>query len=337
MQKTLDTKLANIHAHPYAAKDFILADAKDADMGGGIRAPGWAWLASGQERLRNLAEYREQMREVLRQGLVDILLMSASSNELLNFEERLFDESPVTPAVRANDATDIHLARGSSYATAASRPFRSAALEHIQFGRQAGFQVELAPGCNLGLYSVTFNNDLERDLQTMEAYREFRLEAEKKRLWHFLEVFDPNVPGAVAPELVGHFVNDQIARLLAGVPKSSRPLFLKIAYHGPKCMEELAGYDPHLVPGILGGASGTTHDAFHLLAEARKYGARAALFGRKINNAEHQLTFIQYLRRVADDAVGPKEAVVAYHGDLLKLGIKPRRELEKDLELSQPV
>lgn len=336
MLKTLDIKLANIHANPSSSKDFILADAKDADMGFGIRAPGLAWLPQGQERLRSLKEYREQMREVLRQGLVDILLMSATSNEVLNFEERLFDNSSVTAAVRANDATDIHLARGSSYALSPSRPFRSPAIEHIQYGRLDVSEHGRTPGCNLGLYSMTFNNDIERDLETLEAYREFRIEAEQKGLRHFLEVFDPNVPGAVAPEFVGRFVNDQIARLLAGVPRSSRPLFLKIAYHGPQCMEELAGYDPHLVPGILGGAAGTTHDAFHLLAEARNYGARAALFGRKINNAEHQLTFVQYLRRIADGEVRAREAVTAYHGDLHRLGIKPRRELEKDLELSQP-
>ncbi len=46
-------------------------------------------------------------------------------------------------------------------------------------------------------------------------------------------------------------------------------MFLKIVYHGPQAMEELVGYDPHLVVGILGGGAGTTYDAFKLLAEAR--------------------------------------------------------------------
>ena len=63
-------------------------------------------------------------------------------------------------------------------------------------------------------------------------------------------------------------------------------MFLKIVYHGPRAMEELVAYDPHLVVGILGGGAGTTYDAFKLIAEAQKYGARAALFGRKINSAE---------------------------------------------------
>jgi len=171
----------------------------------------------------------------------------------------------------------------------------------MQCGKAVCTPEERKLGCNLGLYSVTFNNDPECDHRTLKAYREFRNEAEQKGFRHFLEVFDPNVPGAVEPETLGHFMNDHIARLLAGVPRSSRPIFLKIAYHGPQFMEELAAYDPHLVPGILGGSSGTTFDAFKLLAEAKKYGARAALFGRKINHSEHQLTFVQFLRWIADE------------------------------------
>ena len=335
-QKSLDAKLIRIHADPHRARDFILADAKDADMGMGLLAAGSAWDGE-RERPRSLAEYREQMREVARQELVDILLMSASSHDLLGMEERLFDSSPVTVAVRANDTTDIHLARGGCYPQALSMPFRSATVEQLQCGRVTCSDEDRRRGCNLGLYSLTLNNDPEADLRTLEAYRDFRIEAELKEFRHFLEVFDPNVPGAMGPERVGNFVNDQIVRLLAAVPRSGRPLFLKIAYHGPRFMEELAAYDPHLVPGVLGGAAGTTHDAFHLLAEARKHGARAALFGRKINRAEHQLTFIQFLRRVADGDIEPKEAVAAYHGELQKLNIRPRLALQQDLELTQKI
>ncbi|PYV45930.1 MAG: hypothetical protein DMG06_00415 [Acidobacteria bacterium] len=335
MEKSLDRKLANIHTRPTTAKDFILADAKDADMAFGLTAPGRRPEPSdGPGTFRSLAEYRDHMREIIRQGLVDILLMSTSSSEVLTIEERLFDNSSVTPATRANDTTDIHLVRGGRYSQAPSIPFRTPTIDQIQCGKAFCTPEERGLGCNLGLYSITFNNDPERDHRTLEAYREFRLEAEQKGFRHFLEVFDPNLPGAVEPETLGHFINDHIARLLAGVPRPSRPLFLKIAYHGPQCMEELASYDPHLVPGILGGSAGTTYDAFKLLAEAKKYGARAALFGRKINNSEHQLTFVQFLRRIADGEIAPEEAVRAYHGALQKLGIKPVRPLEKDMELT---
>src|SRR4029078_7167328 len=89
-------------------------------------------------------------------------------------------------------------------------------------------------------------------------YKEFREEAERKRFHHFLEVFDPNVDTGIAPEKLGEFINDNIIRTLAGVPESGRPVFLKIVYHGPKAMEELAQYDPNVVVGILGGSAGTT-------------------------------------------------------------------------------
>ena len=94
-------------------------------------------------------------------------------------------------------------------------------------------------------------------------------------------------------------------------------------------MEELVAYDPHLVVGILGGGAGTTYDAFKLIAEAQKYGARAALFGRKINNAECQLAFVEFLRRIVDGEVTPEEAVRAYHGVLEQLKIKPLRSLAR--------
>ena len=96
-----------------------------------------------------------------------------------------------------------------------------------------------------------------------------------------------------------------------------------MVYHGPKAMEELVHYDPHLVVGILGGSAGTTYDAFKLLSEAKKYGARVALFGRKINNAENQLAFIRFLRWIADGEITAEEAVKAYHGVLQQLDIKP--------------
>jgi hypothetical protein len=171
----------------------------------------------------------------------------------------------------------------------------------------------------------------------MEAYKAFRLEAEQKHFSHFLEVFHPNVPAdvhGIAPEEIPHFVNDHITRLLAGVTSAGRPLFLKIRYAGPKALEELCGYDSSLVVGVLGGSAGTTHDAFALVYEAKRYGARVALFGRKIKAAEHQLSFVQFLRLVADDQILPTEAVKAYHGALASLGITPRRSLKKDLELS---
>jgi hypothetical protein len=72
-----------------------------------------------------------------------------------------------------------------------------------------------------------------------------------------------------------------------------------------------------------------------MLWEAKKYGARVALYGRKINNAEHQLSFIRCLRAVADDEMRPQEAVKFYHGELQKLNIRPQRSLADDLEQTE--
>jgi hypothetical protein len=348
--KSLDRKLAEIRANP-ASRAFVLADAKDADMAFGVRAPGpRSYLARHGERParfspevwtreeyghRNLPEFLDIIREVVHQGLVDIMLMSAYVNEQLSIKEGLFNASAVTPAARANDTTDVWAIRHGCYTSEPSQPFRSASIDHIQCGRiECDRSSDEFPGANLGLYSLTFVNKLVQDREALRWFKEFREEAERKRFRYFLEVFDPNVLSGIAPDKLGEFINDNIVRILAGVPDAGRPLFLKIVYHGPKAMEELAQYDPNLIVGVLGGSAGTTYDAFKLLHDAQKYGARVALYGRKINNAEHQLAFIEILRRITEGQIGPEDAVRAYHGTLQGLGIKPRRPLEHDLQLT---
>ncbi|MGA2065854.1 MAG: hypothetical protein ABSG86_12840 [Thermoguttaceae bacterium] len=331
--KALDLKLARILADP-SCRDFLLADAKDADMAYGIAAPGRSPEHHAHEaRFRSLDEYRELIRRNVRQGLVDIMLMSAGTSAVLTVQERLFDRSHVTPAVRANDTTDVWAAQGGTYLREPSRPFRSTSIDQAMCGKVECGDAERRLGADLGLYSVTFNNDLALDHQTLAAYKAFREEAAAKGFRHFLEVFDPNAPQAPIPDL-GRFLNDMIVRTLAGAAGDARPVFLKVAYHGPAAMEQLASYDSRLVVGILGGASGTTLDAFHQLWEAKKYGARVALYGRMINNSEHQPSFIEHLRGLADDQLQPAEAVRSYHAALGRLGIRPYRSLEDDLRPS---
>jgi hypothetical protein len=88
---------------------------------------------------------------------------------------------------------------------------------------------------------------------------------------------------------------------------------------------------------VLGGGAGTNRDAFELIHQAEKYGARVALFGRKINLAESPLEMVAMLRRVASHDISPKEAVKAYHGTLKKQGIKPDRTLEDDSKITEAV
>ena len=194
MQKSLDQKLQRILNDP-SAGDFILADAKDADMGFGIGAPG---VNHGANRdrfpFRSLEEYRQSIRQITQQGLVDIVLMSTSVSERLTIEERIFDGSTITPAVRANDTTDIWLGLSGDYKNQPSLPFRTAIIDHIQCGRASCSQDEHNLGADLGLYSITFNNDAQLDREALAVYHEFRVEAEAKGFRHFLEVFAPNAP-----------------------------------------------------------------------------------------------------------------------------------------------
>src|SRR6476659_7091836 len=180
MEKSLDVKLKRIHADPHGCKDFILADAKDADMALAIGAPGRSPEAhSGELRYRTLAEFRDIIVQIVEQKLVDIMLMSASTSEVLTIHRRIFDESPVTPAARANDTTDVHIIRGAKYPMTPSLPFRTATLDHIQCGHLDCKPEERHLGANLGLYSITFNNDTELDREALEEYKAFRIEAER--------------------------------------------------------------------------------------------------------------------------------------------------------------
>jgi hypothetical protein len=87
----------------------------------------------------------------------------------------------------------------------------------------------------------------------------------------------------------------------------------------------------------LGGGTGTTRDTFELVHQAEKYGARLALFGRKINLAEAPLELLVLMREVANGSVQPDEAARAYHGALQRLGIKPARAVEDDSKITEEI
>lgn len=322
MTKTLDTKLSKIAAGAYTPADFIIADAKDGDMAFGCQTAGWD-AAVG--KFRSITAYRDDMIRVCDSGLVDIMLMSVSTGEILS-EREIFAKSAVTPAVRYNDTTDIWHPRGNTYNPGQALPFRSARLDRV------------APITDLGLYSITFYNDLIRDHDTLDQYCRFRDEASDLNLRHFLEVFNPNYDVSCGDHDFGAFNNDMIVRTLAGVAKRDRPIFLKAAYNGPRATEEIAGYDPqNIIFGILGGAAGTTRDCLELIKQAEKYGARVALFGRKIYYSEDSVTMLRAMRRVLEDGISSDEATKAYHADLAAQGIAAHRELADDLELTEAV
>ena len=102
-------------------------------------------------------------------------------------------------------------------------------------------------------------------------------------------------------------------------------------------LEELAGHDPSLVVGVLGGGSGTHRDTFELVAQAERFGGRLALFGRKINGAEDQTALVRWMRLVADGEVTPAGAVRGYHADLARQNLVADRDLDTDLRITEDV
>ena len=290
-------------------------------MAFGVTSPGPA--AGGQWKTRE--SYLQAMQEMSDSGLVDIMLMSASSAEILK-KRGTFVKSPVTPAVRMNDTTDIWNARGSCYRQSPSEPFATADVHAV------------SPLCKLGLYSMTFHNDVQVDKASLEAYREFRLACRDTGLRHFLEVFNPAFDIGIPENELGHYINDMIIKAIAGVTRSDAPQFLKIQFNGSKSMQELTSYDPeHLIAGILGGAAGTTRDTFELALQAEQAGARVALFGRKINLAEAPLKLVELMRSTIEKKLTPVEAVKEYHGHLKQEGIKSNRSQSADLKITDPV
>ncbi|GBQ47300.1 hypothetical protein ACM0P6_00460 [Komagataeibacter sucrofermentans] len=309
-----ETKIARMAAGIDTRADFILADAKDADMAAGISAMGRNRAMGALSPYRCRDEYLDDIRAMLELDVVDIMLVSASTLETL-VREGAFNDSRVQPAIRANDTTDLWRGRGSPYVTQRSVPFRSASL--------AGAQTRL------GLYSMTFNGNAEHDAHALECFRSFREDAQAHGFSYFLEVFNPN-EGRIAQPDRGVFLNDMIIRALAGLRQAERPQFLKIPFNGAAALTELCAFDPRMVVGIMGGSSGTTRDCLELLHQAQACGARAALFGRKIVDADDPMLLVQAMRHVTDGNLPPDEATCFYHDALARKGRRAERPLGAD-------
>jgi len=331
IHQNLKNKLDSIKSGNYQPTDFIIADAKDGDMAFGIAAPGPSGVGQSKavapvpSSYKTRAHYLDAMKAMVNSGLIDILLMSASSAQTLH-ADKLFDNNSTTPAVRFNDTTDIWSARGSTYREFASKPFASVDL------------TLMSSLCTMGLYSITFSNDLDADVHTLNEYRAFRLAARQTGLLHFLEVFNPAFDIKLKDADLGDYINDMILKTLAGVTQVDAPLFLKMQFNGQRAMSDLCSYDPsNLVVGILGGSAGTTRDTFELAKQAEEAGARVALFGRKINLAESPVELVRLLRSVIENQLTAEQAVVAYHEHLAQIGITPNRDVKADSQITEDV
>ena len=166
----LEEKLERIRKDPSGSKDFAICDAKDGDMGGGIPMPGAHRDQTGRPtgKWKTREAHLQQIRDIVKQDVVDMMLVSVSTLEILK-NEGLFEGSKVGTAIRANDTTDIKGPRNSAYRKTYSLPFRTAEIPHAMYGR-----LDVEPGTpytltDLGLYSVTPVGDAEQDREAFEA------------------------------------------------------------------------------------------------------------------------------------------------------------------------
>jgi hypothetical protein len=320
--RSLDRKLANIKAGRYTPDDFIIADAKDGDIGFGRASP--VPDPNDPSRFTPRATHLQNIRDMTQSGLVDIMLMSASTAERLS-NEGLFKGSDVTPAIRLNDTTDIWSARGGRYREEPSRHHRTARVD------QARDIVDL------GLYSVTFSNQRDIDAENAEAYSAFRAEAAAHKMRHFLEVFNPAFDIRLSGKAdMGAFINDNIVRTLAGVDGSGLP-------EVPEAAVQRAARD-----GGAGLLRPGPSDRRHPRRSSRycpRY-VRVAEPGRALRRPRRPLRPQDSPRRVAarhrpPDARSrgperdPREAVKAYHGALQNKKIRATRELSDDIQLTE--
>ena len=158
---------------------------------------------------------------------------------------------------------------------------------------------------NLGLYSITLNNDPIADERMLQAYVQFaHVVGEIEGFDHLLEVFLPNVklPG-MDEEKRGMYVADSIVR---------RPRFIKTAYTTAEVWSELCQFDTTLVIGALGGPRQNARSTFALAHNVVSNGGRAILFGRTIFGEDAPIGFVQCLRRVLDGEDDPQNAHAEY-------------------------
>ncbi len=203
-----------------AAKDFILADAKDADMAFGIGAPGKSpEMHAAKSRFRTLAEYRDRSAQIVRAGPgrhhADVGQHQRRADDSAN---GFFENSHVTPAARANDTSDIFVVRSGRYIHeppgrfAPPRSITSSAATSNCEPAERDARRESGP------VQRHVQQRLDDDLRALEDYQPVSPRGRSARAsgisW---KSSIPTRPTGSTPNRSPQFINDSIARTLAGV------------------------------------------------------------------------------------------------------------------------
>ena len=246
--KSLDTKLANIHADPRQREGLHPRRRQGRRhgrraRGDGRRIPSPASaLAGGVSR----PDARDRPPGAGRHH-ADVAPAPAS---VLTIQERLFDNSP-RHARRPRQRHDRHPPpAGGTYAAEPSRPFRTATIEQIQSGNSTDPSgSELRRGADLGLYSITPNNDLEFDYATLRRTRNSASRPSARASATSSRCSTPTPAATHARHDLGRFINDLIVRTLAGVPQRAGRCSSRSPTTGRRRWRSWSRYDPHLVAG----------------------------------------------------------------------------------------
>ena len=270
-----------------------------------------------EPHLRTRPEYLDLLRATVAQGSIDGLLLTPADAETLGVEERLFAASPVTPLVRMNAETGIWNPRHGRYRQQPSYPFPTLPVPDAKYCE--GLVCE-ARECHvqLGLYSITLNNDVEYDEATLSAYLRLAREiGNTPGFHHVLEVFLPNLntPG-LDQEKRGEYVADSIVRVMSYLRSHQRPLFIKTEFTTPGVWRALCDFDPTVIVGALGGPRLNSRATLQLAHDVVRNGGKVILFGRSVFMEEDPLRICQSLRAVLDGQMSPEEAHSEYQAGL---------------------
>lgn len=281
-----------------ASPVFVFAG--DAQAAGGMRGLGSTGRGPNA-RWRNRPAFQELCRELSRDGAIDGCLLSPADAEVLAVNERFFDNLPVTPMVRSNAETMIWAPRHGRYAAAGSKPFLTVPPADAGFCRA---QICAAQEFNirLGLYSITLNNEVDLDRETLSTYLRFAREVGRTAGFdHFLEVFLPNLPQyGLSLEAQGEYVADTIVRTMSYLREYERPRFVKTAFTTAAVWRELCEFDPTLLIGAMGGPRTDARGTLELAHQVIVNGGRLILFGRAIFEDEAPVQICRALRTVLD-------------------------------------
>ena len=276
----LDEKLQNIREGRYKRSDFIIADAKDFDAGAGITCSGFDYTdPSGQARRRTRDEFLDQIEAIVKQDIVDIMLVSVSNLERLH-ERAVFEASQVKPAIRANLTTDCwggirhgQLLQGSFKAVPVgddlARDHWDATTcawkaDHRHRSRTLLDHLRQRPGTRC---------KGARRVQALSL-----IEAAANNFRYFYEVFNPNIDiglQSYRDRRVPQRHNPTVTRWPDQVRKTRVPQRFHSTARGH--LRSWPASHSELIVGVLGGGAGTTRDTFELVNQAERYGARLGL------------------------------------------------------------